>query len=181
MFDLEPDTRGVPVVTLMLYHIDYKCASVCIGSGNNTGAWSEDMTQEQHNERLRRAGMRRGRGRSPSPPPRSTGTTSGRIELRAWRPRSHASPAPVAGARVSQAREERDVVQVKIAAAIEVNQATIALEDGTAWPRHPEEVLMAYATELEYGRAACGCTRLCCGSSTSRSSTRRARSRFGPR
>ena len=48
------------------------------------------------------------------------------------------------------AREERGVVQVKIAAAIEVNQATIArFEDGTAWPRHPEEVLMAYATELD--------------------------------
>ena len=48
------------------------------------------------------------------------------------------------------AREERGVVQVKIAAAIEVNQATIArFEDGTAWPRHPEEVLMAYASELD--------------------------------
>jgi predicted transcriptional regulator len=48
------------------------------------------------------------------------------------------------------AREDRDVVQVKIAAAIEVNQATIArFEDGIAWPRHPEEVLMAYAGELE--------------------------------
>jgi hypothetical protein len=47
------------------------------------------------------------------------------------------------------AREERNVVQVKIAAAIEINQATIArFEDGTAWPRHPEDVLMAYATEL---------------------------------
>jgi predicted transcriptional regulator len=45
------------------------------------------------------------------------------------------------------AREERNVVQVKIAAAIEINQATIArFEDGTAWPRHPEDVLMAYAT-----------------------------------
>src|SRR4029453_1161161 len=48
------------------------------------------------------------------------------------------------------AREERGVVQVKIAAAIEVNQATIArFEDGTAWPRHPEQVLMAYASELD--------------------------------
>src|SRR4029453_17785602 len=47
------------------------------------------------------------------------------------------------------AREERGVVQVKIAAAIEVNQATIArFEDGSAWPRKPEEVLMAYASEL---------------------------------
>jgi transcriptional regulator with XRE-family HTH domain len=49
-----------------------------------------------------------------------------------------------------QAREERNVKQVKIAAAIEVNQATIArFEEGSAWPRHPEEVLMAYAGELE--------------------------------
>jgi transcriptional regulator with XRE-family HTH domain len=48
------------------------------------------------------------------------------------------------------AREERGVVQVRIAAAIEVNQATIArFEDGSAWPRRPEEVLMAYATELD--------------------------------
>ena len=47
------------------------------------------------------------------------------------------------------AREERGVKQVKIAAAIEVNQATIArFEEGTAWPRQPEEVLMAYASEL---------------------------------
>ena len=48
------------------------------------------------------------------------------------------------------AREERGVVQVRIAAAIEVNKATIArFEDGSAWPRRPEEVLMAYATELD--------------------------------
>ena len=41
-------------------------------------------------------------------------------------------------------------MQVKIAAAIEVNQATIArFEDGISWPRKPEEVLMAYASELE--------------------------------
>ena len=54
------------------------------------------------------------------------------------------------GARLSRGAEERGVVQVKIAAAIEVNQATIArFEDGTAWPRHPEEVLMAYASELD--------------------------------
>jgi hypothetical protein len=51
---------------------------------------------------------------------------------------------------MTNAREERGVVQVRIAAAIEVNEATIArFEDGTAWPRHPEEVLMAYATELD--------------------------------
>jgi predicted transcriptional regulator len=56
---------------------------------------------------------------------------------------------PWLGRACRQAREERGVVQVKIAAAIEVNQATIArFEDGTAWPRHPEEVLMAYASEL---------------------------------
>jgi predicted transcriptional regulator len=48
---------------------------------------------------------------------------------------------PWLGRACRQAREERDVVQVRIAAAIEVNQATIArFEDGTAWPRHPEEV-----------------------------------------
>jgi hypothetical protein len=47
-------------------------------------------------------------------------------------------------------REGPGVVQVKIAAAIEVNQATIArFEDGTAWPRRHEEVLMAYASELD--------------------------------
>jgi DNA-binding XRE family transcriptional regulator len=47
------------------------------------------------------------------------------------------------------AREEANVKQVRIAAAIDVNQATIArFEDGVAWPRNPEEVLMAYANEL---------------------------------
>src|SRR5262245_60490406 len=57
---------------------------------------------------------------------------------------------PWLGRACRQAREERNVKQVKIAAAIEVNQATIArFEDGTAWPRQPEEVLMAYAGELE--------------------------------
>ena len=41
-------------------------------------------------------------------------------------------------------------MQVRIAAAIEVNQATIArFEDGSAWPRRPEQVLMAYASELD--------------------------------
>ena len=56
---------------------------------------------------------------------------------------------PWLGRACRQAREERNIVQVKIAAAIEVNQATIArFEDGTAWPRRPEEVLMAYASEL---------------------------------
>jgi transcriptional regulator with XRE-family HTH domain len=48
-----------------------------------------------------------------------------------------------------QAREEQGVHQVQIAAALKVNQATIArFEDGTAWPRRPEELLMAYASEL---------------------------------
>jgi DNA-binding XRE family transcriptional regulator len=57
---------------------------------------------------------------------------------------------PWLGRACRQAREERKVVQVKIAAAIEVNQATIArFEDGVAWPKRPEEVLMAYAEELE--------------------------------
>ena len=57
---------------------------------------------------------------------------------------------PWLGRACRAAREERGVVQVKIAAAIEVNQATIArFEDGIAWPRHPEELLMAYAGELD--------------------------------
>jgi transcriptional regulator with XRE-family HTH domain len=48
-----------------------------------------------------------------------------------------------------QAREEKGVLQVQIAAAMRVNQATVArFEDGTAWPRRPEEVLMAYSSEL---------------------------------
>ena len=57
---------------------------------------------------------------------------------------------PWLGRACRQAREERGVVQVRIAAAIEVNQATIArFEDGSAWPRRPEQVLMGYATELD--------------------------------
>ena len=45
---------------------------------------------------------------------------------------------PWLGRACRQAREDRDVVQVRIAAAIEVNQATIArFEDGSAWPRRP--------------------------------------------
>ena len=57
---------------------------------------------------------------------------------------------PWLGRACRQAREERKVVQVRIAAAIEVNQATIArFEEGIAWPRKPEEVLMAYASELD--------------------------------
>ena len=57
---------------------------------------------------------------------------------------------PWVGRACRQAREDRNIVQVKIAAAIEVNQATIArFEDGSAWPRRPEEVLMAYASELD--------------------------------
>ena len=56
---------------------------------------------------------------------------------------------PWIGRACRQAREERGVVQVEIAAAIRVNQATIArFEEGAAWPRRPEQVLMAYATEL---------------------------------
>src|SRR5947207_424978 len=57
---------------------------------------------------------------------------------------------PWLGRACRQAREEREIVQVEIAAAIKVNQATIArFEDGSAWPRRPEEVLMAYASELD--------------------------------
>ena len=56
---------------------------------------------------------------------------------------------PWIGRACRQAREEREVHQVEIAAAIKVNQATVSrFEDGTAWPRRPEEVLMAYAGEL---------------------------------
>jgi transcriptional regulator with XRE-family HTH domain len=57
---------------------------------------------------------------------------------------------PWIGRACRQAREERGVHQVEIAAAMKVNQATIArFEDGTAWPRRPEELLMAYASELQ--------------------------------
>jgi transcriptional regulator with XRE-family HTH domain len=57
---------------------------------------------------------------------------------------------PWLGRACRQAREQKEVVQVQIAAALKVNQATIArFEDGTAWPRRPEEVLMAYASELK--------------------------------
>ena len=57
---------------------------------------------------------------------------------------------PWLGRACRQAREQKDVVQVEIAAAIEVNQATIArFEDGAGWPKRPEEVLMAYASELK--------------------------------
>jgi DNA-binding XRE family transcriptional regulator len=57
---------------------------------------------------------------------------------------------PWLGRACRQAREERNVVQVRIAAAIEVNQATIArFEDGIAWPRQPEALLMAYSSELD--------------------------------
>src|SRR5262245_52601654 len=56
---------------------------------------------------------------------------------------------PWLGRACRQAREEHNVKQVRIAAAIDVNQATIArFEEGVAWPRNPEEVLMAYANEL---------------------------------
>src|SRR5262245_19739495 len=56
---------------------------------------------------------------------------------------------PWVGRACRQAREDRGIHQVQIAAAIRVNQATIArFEDGTAWPRRPEAVLMAYANEL---------------------------------
>ena len=48
-----------------------------------------------------------------------------------------------------RAREERGLVQVEIAAAIKVNQATIVrFEDGIAWPRRPEQLLLAYANLL---------------------------------
>jgi transcriptional regulator with XRE-family HTH domain len=53
---------------------------------------------------------------------------------------------PWIGRACRRAREERGVHQVEIAAALKVNQATVSrFEDGTAWPRRPEELLMAYA------------------------------------
>jgi transcriptional regulator with XRE-family HTH domain len=56
---------------------------------------------------------------------------------------------PWIGRACRRAREERGVHQVEIAAVLKVNQATVArFEDGIAWPRRPEEVLMAYASEL---------------------------------
>jgi DNA-binding XRE family transcriptional regulator len=56
---------------------------------------------------------------------------------------------PWLGRACRTAREEANVEQVRIAAAIDVNEATIArFEDGIAWPRHPEQLLMAYANEL---------------------------------
>ena len=56
---------------------------------------------------------------------------------------------PWLGRACRTAREEAGVKQVRIAAAIDVNQATIArFEEGIAWPRQPEELLMAYASEL---------------------------------
>ena len=90
---------------------------------------------------------------------------------------------PWIGRACRQAREERGVHQVEIAAALKVNQATIArFEDGTAWPRRPEEVLMAYASELGDGRAGAVATRLrACGSRTSRSSTSGRRRTSGRR
>ena len=56
---------------------------------------------------------------------------------------------PWIGRACRRAREERGIHQVQIAADLSVNQATVArFEDGTSWPRRPEEVLMAYAGEL---------------------------------
>ena len=56
---------------------------------------------------------------------------------------------PWIGRACRRARTERGVHQVEIAAALKVNQATVSrFEDGTAWPRRPEELLMAYADLL---------------------------------
>jgi transcriptional regulator with XRE-family HTH domain len=87
--------------------------------------------------------------------------TKGLPTFRLMSPRSNRTPStetqetprpflPWLGRACRQAREQKGVVQVQIAAALKVNQATIArFEDGTAWPRRPEEVLMAYASELK--------------------------------
>ena len=56
---------------------------------------------------------------------------------------------PWLGRACRTAREEANVEQARIAAAIDEDEATIArFEDGIAWPRHPEQLLMAYANEL---------------------------------
>ena len=56
---------------------------------------------------------------------------------------------PWLGRACRTAREEANVEQDRIAAAIDADEATIArFEDGLAWPRNPEELLMAYANEL---------------------------------
>jgi predicted transcriptional regulator len=84
--------------------------------------------------------------------PASSGLMSGRSDKTAGVEAGEVARPflPWLGRACRLAREERGVVQVKIAAAIEVNQATIArFEDGSAWPRKPEEVLMAYASELD--------------------------------
>jgi transcriptional regulator with XRE-family HTH domain len=56
---------------------------------------------------------------------------------------------PWLGQACRQARQQKEIVQDEIAAALKVNQATIArFEDGSAWPRRPEEVLVAYSRQL---------------------------------
>src|SRR5262245_19124769 len=56
---------------------------------------------------------------------------------------------PWLGRACRTAREEAGIKQVRIAAAVDMNQATIArFEEGVAWPRNPEAVLLAYAGEL---------------------------------
>ena len=93
---------------LMLYHTDCKCARLCI---------CQDEDTQTH---MKRSVSRR------------SDRTAG-MEVKVTRPL-----LPWLGRACRVAREERNVVQVKIAAAIEVNQATIArFEDATAWPRHP--------------------------------------------
>ena len=73
-----------------------------------------------------------------------------RVELRPMVSEEVPRPfLPWIGRACRRAREERGIHQVEIAAALKVNQATVSrFEDGTAWPRRPEELLMAYANEL---------------------------------
>ncbi len=105
------------------------------------------------------------------------------VELGTWRPRgSRVRFCPGWGAPVARRARTGGVVQVRIAAAIEVNQATIArFEDGSAWPRKPEEVLMAYASELEMDVRLLWVQALVLWLETSRSWTQTARSGFGRR
>src|SRR6476646_10137775 len=58
---------------------------------------------------------------------------------------------PWLGRDCREAREEKGIVEVEIAAALKVTPPTIPrFQDGPPSPRPPAEWLMAYATELEF-------------------------------
>jgi transcriptional regulator with XRE-family HTH domain len=49
-----------------------------------------------------------------------------------------------------EAREARDRKQVHIAAVLGVNQMTVSrFEQGRAWPRDPDQIIAAYAEDLD--------------------------------